>query len=99
MVSYFAPNGGYAVNGNFFASTGVDNGVLHALSDPAAGGNGVYFYGASGGFPSSSFGASNYWVDVVFQTVTGPDTTAPTITLRHAFERRRPTSRSTAPSR
>jgi hypothetical protein len=82
VVSYFAPSGGYAVNANFFTSTGVDNGALHALSDPVAGGNGVYFYGAGGGFPSSSFGASNYWVDVVLQTATGPDTTAPTITLR-----------------
>ncbi|MEO8062817.1 MAG: DUF4082 domain-containing protein [Pseudomonadota bacterium] len=82
VASYFAPNGGYSVNANFFASTGVDNGVLHALSDPAAGGNGVYTYGASGGFPTSSFGATNYWVDLVFQNVTGPDTTAPTITLR-----------------
>ena len=82
VVSYFAPSGGYSVNANFFTSSGIDSGVLHALSDPVAGGNGVYTYGASGGFPSSSFGATNYWVDVVFQNVTGPDTTAPTITLR-----------------
>ena len=35
----------------------------------AAGGNGVYAYGGTntaGIFPTSSFGASNYWADVVF---------------------------------
>jgi hypothetical protein len=42
----------------------VDNGVLHALSNTAAGGNGVYLYG-SGGFPSQTYLATNYWVDVV----------------------------------
>jgi hypothetical protein len=82
VVSYFAPNGGYAVNPNFFASTGADNGVLHAQSDPVAGGNGVFTYGASGGFPASSFAATNYWVDVLFQAVTGPDTTPPAIMQR-----------------
>ena len=27
---------------------------------------GVYSYGAAGSFPSSTYAASNYWVDVVF---------------------------------
>ncbi len=82
VVSYFAPNGGYAVNGSYFSASGVDNGVLHAPSDGSSGGNGVYVYGASGGFPNSSFGATNYWVDVVLQTVSGPDTTPPTVNGR-----------------
>ncbi|MEJ0084588.1 MAG: DUF4082 domain-containing protein [Pseudomonadota bacterium] len=82
VVSYYAPNGGYASNSNFFTSTGVDNGVLHALSDPVAGGNGLYLYGAGGGFPNNTFASANYWVDVLFQAVTGPDTTPPTIALR-----------------
>jgi hypothetical protein len=37
----------------------------------------VYLYG-TGGFPTNTFGASNYWVDVVFNTSTGPDTSPPT---------------------
>ena len=41
-------------------------------------GNGVYKYGASG-FPNQTFNASNYWVDVVFETSVGPDTTSPTV--------------------
>jgi hypothetical protein len=39
---------------------------LSAPSNGASGGNGVYVYGAGGQFPSSSFNATNYWVDVVF---------------------------------
>ena len=66
VASYFAPNGSYAVDNNFFTSTGYDNGALHALSTVAAGGNGVYQYGSSSAFPSASYQASNYWVDVVF---------------------------------
>ena len=31
VVGYHAPAGGYAVNPDFFATTGVDNGTLHAL--------------------------------------------------------------------
>ncbi len=82
VVSYFAPNGGYSITGNYFASSGTDNGVLHAPSDPAGGGNGVFVYGPTGGFPNNSFGATNYWVDVVFQNVTGPDVTPPAVTTR-----------------
>jgi Domain of unknown function (DUF4082)/Bacterial Ig-like domain len=81
IVSYFAPQGHYASDGNYFASSGVDNGPLHALSNGSAGGNGVYLYGATGGFPNNSFASSNYWVDVVFTTApSGPDTTPPTVT-------------------
>jgi N,N-dimethylformamidase beta subunit-like protein/uncharacterized protein DUF4082/Big-like domain-containing protein len=81
VVSYFAPQGHYAADGNFFASSGVDNAPLHALSNAAAGGNGVYQYGPTGGFPSNSYQSSNYWVDVVFTTTApGPDTTPPTVT-------------------
>ena len=53
----------------------MTNGPLYALQNGESGGNGVYRYGAGGGFPSSTFGSSNYWVDVVFTS--GP---APTLT-------------------
>jgi hypothetical protein len=66
IVSYYAPNGRYATNGGYFG-TGVDNGVLHALANGVDGGNGVYRYGAGGGFPTNSFNAGCYWVDVVYQ--------------------------------
>ncbi len=78
VASYHAPNGNYAADVQYFAGAGVDNGHLHLLQDGASGGNGVYAYG-SGGFPSSSWQATNYWVDLVFTTDSGPDTTPPTV--------------------
>jgi len=67
IASYFAPNGDYAYDSAAFATAGVDRPPLHApQSSAVSGGNGVYLYGASPGFPASSFNATNYWVDVVF---------------------------------
>ncbi len=66
VVSYFAPNGGYSVNSGAFASAGVDNPPLHALSSSVSGGNGVYGYSGSPAFPTGTYNATNYWVDVVF---------------------------------
>jgi len=81
IASYYAPAGRYAADANYFASTGVTNSPLLALANGEDGGNGVYRYGVGGGFPSSSFQASNYWVDVVFNP-SGADTTKPTVTDR-----------------
>ena len=53
MVSYYAPNGHYAGDTNYFAAQGVDNAPLHALRDGVDGVNGVYRYGA--GFPTLSW--------------------------------------------
>jgi len=44
----------------------VDNPPLHALRSGQSGGNGVYAYGTTSTFPTNSFKAANYWVDVVF---------------------------------
>ncbi len=66
VVSYYAPNGGYAGDNGFFAGSGVSNGPLRALQNGENGGNGVYVYGAGGGFPNQTWQSSNYWVDVVF---------------------------------
>jgi hypothetical protein len=68
VASYFAPVGRYAADNATFANAGVDNGPLHALQNGVSGGNGVYRYGSSSGFPSSTFNSTNYWVDVVFST-------------------------------
>ncbi len=80
VASYFAPNGNYAGDNNFFAGTGVDNGPVHLLRSGVSGSNGVYQYGSASGFPAQSFLDTNYWVDVVFTTTTAPDTTPPTVT-------------------
>jgi len=68
VASYVAPAGHYADDNNDFASSGVTSGPLTALSNSAAGGNGVYLYGASGGFPTNTYESSNYYVDVVFSS-------------------------------
>src|SRR5439155_25334134 len=62
----------------YFASAGVDTPPLHALATGVDGADGVYLYGASA-FPTQTYQASNYWVDVVY-TTGAPDTTPPTVT-------------------
>jgi hypothetical protein len=66
VVSYLAPRGHYAADSGYFTAAGVDRPPLHALRDGVSGGNGVYRYGTTSGFPASSWNATNYWVDVVF---------------------------------
>jgi len=65
VVSYLAPKGHYAGD-NGGLSSQVDSAPLHALADGASGGNGVYAYGSTSVFPTATYGATNYWVDVVF---------------------------------
>jgi N,N-dimethylformamidase beta subunit-like, C-terminal/Domain of unknown function (DUF4082)/Bacterial Ig-like domain/Calx-beta domain/Bacterial Ig domain/Purple acid Phosphatase, N-terminal domain len=77
VASYHTTTGFYAQDSNYFASS-VTNGPLTALANGVDGGNGVYRYGTSG-FPTSTFQGSNYWVDVVFVTSAGSDTTPPTV--------------------
>jgi hypothetical protein len=77
VVSYHT-NGHYAADQNFFATTGVDRGPLHELANGVSGSNGLYTYGASTVFPTSSWNSSNYWVDVVYTN--GSTTTPPTAT-------------------
>ena len=62
VASYLAPNGGYAINSGYFATTGVSNSPLVALQNGVSGGNGVYSYGSGVAFPSSTYSSANYWV-------------------------------------
>ncbi|MBG6056120.1 hypothetical protein IWX81_002552 [Salinibacterium sp. CAN_S4] len=81
VVSYFAPQGSYAVSERDLTSKKSLNGFTISR------GAGVYKYG-QGGFPTNSYNASNYFVDVVFAPGTtvgstpatpprSPGTTAP----------------------
>ena len=89
VASYFAPNGHYSASGGYFAATGVDRPPLHALADGVSGSDGIYTYGTSGGFPSSSFNSTNYWVDVLYAaqpytisgTISGAGGAGATVTL------------------
>jgi hypothetical protein len=58
--------GRYGADGGYFSASGVDTPPLRALADGEDGPNGLYLYGA-GGFPTQTFNATNYWVDVVFE--------------------------------
>jgi methionine-rich copper-binding protein CopC len=80
VVSYLAPNGHYTGEDNYFSSAGIDNAPLHALRDGESGANGLYVYGTSVAFPTQTYRSENYWVDVVFATSVGGDTTPPTVT-------------------
>ncbi|MEU4805607.1 DUF4082 domain-containing protein [Actinosynnema sp. NPDC023587] len=81
VVSYHAPNGHYAADQGFFSSTTpVGHGQIQAAIDSLAVPNGVYKYG--GGFPTTGFKASNYWVDVVYRNGTNGDHVRPTLDTR-----------------
>ena len=62
--------GHYAVTSGGLSSA-VTNGPLTALAS-----GGVYAYSSSTTFPTSTYGSSNYWVDLVFKQ----DTTPPAVT-------------------
>src|SRR4051794_1563045 len=77
VASYHTNVGGYAFDGAYFATAGVDSPPLHALPSNTSGGNGVFTPGGTA-FPTQTFNANNYWVDVVFAASLS-DTTAPAI--------------------
>ena len=72
VASYHTNAGHYAITSNGLASA-VTNGPLTALAS-----GGVYAYGSANAFPSNSFNASNYWVDVVYSPASGA--TPPVVT-------------------
>jgi hypothetical protein len=69
VASYLAPNGHYSFTSQGLA-TGVDNAPLHAVADTTSA-NGLYLYSPLTAFPTSSFNAGNYWVDVLFAPAAG----------------------------
>lgn len=71
IASYHAPQGRYSIDSGYFSGRTVDSPPLQAPASTGGSPNGVFAYGA-GGFPSGSWNASNYWVDVVVQAVAGP---------------------------
>jgi hypothetical protein len=64
VVSYFAPGGRYS-----FTSQGLLNGAenwpLRALANSVSA-NGVYAYSGTSTFPTSTYNAANYAVDLLF---------------------------------
>jgi hypothetical protein len=66
VVSYWSPEGHYADDAGYFATSGITNQMLYAPPNGQYGPNGSY--ATSKTFPASSSSSSNYWVDVVFTT-------------------------------
>lgn len=89
-ASYLAPQGRYAYNTDYFAKA-YTNG---ALTVPANGG--VYNYGD--GFPTSSWKAANYWVDVLFATASGAAAAVSTSTTTNPPTTSSTTTTTMAPS-
>jgi hypothetical protein len=69
IASYFTPAGHYSVDTSFFAAAGIDSPPLHALANGVDGPNGVYSQSSSSVLPTTTFNSSNYWVDVIYATV------------------------------
>ena len=67
VASYFAPNGHYSATSNGLASM-VSTPPLYALPSSSVA-NGTYAYGSTPTFPTNSYNATNYWVDVIFSPV------------------------------
>jgi hypothetical protein len=66
VISYWSPDGHYADDTGYFATSGVTNQMLYVPPDGQYGPNGAY--ATSKVFPANSSNSSNYWVDVVFTT-------------------------------
>ncbi|NKL10303.1 DUF4082 domain-containing protein [Rhizobium leguminosarum] len=65
-VASYHSNGFYSATANYF-TTDYTSGALTAPASSVSGGNGVYAYGTGSLFPTASYNASNYWVDVLYQ--------------------------------
>jgi Domain of unknown function (DUF4082)/Fibronectin type III domain/Bacterial Ig domain len=66
VAAYLAPNGHYSDTPSAFATVGVSNPPLSALANSLTP-DGVYSYTSTSIFPTNSFGATNYWVDLDFE--------------------------------
>jgi len=75
VAAYLAPKGDYSDTASAFATAGVSSPPLSALANSVSA-NGVFTYSSTSTFPTNSFKATNYWVDVDFEpepaTTTAP---------------------------
>lgn len=69
VISYHTSAGYYSANSGYF-NTVASNGQLSAPQSSVNAGNGLFAYGAGAVFPTGTYNATNYWVDVYYQ----PDT-------------------------
>lgn len=79
VVSYHSPTGYYAKTEPYFETDYITNPLIALADAGPSNGNGVYIYSGTPTFPDNTFNKDNYWIDVVFNTVAGPDLVAPEI--------------------
>jgi hypothetical protein len=79
VVAYFAPSGNYSASPGYFGNNTATFNQLHAIADGVDGGNGVYSYTGTSAFPTNTYNANNYWVDVLWQAGANGDSSAPTV--------------------
>ena len=65
-IASYHTNGFYATTSNYFTVAHINGPLSAPANGGTAGGNGVFALGPTRVFPSASFGATNYWVDVAF---------------------------------
>ncbi|WP_265980006.1 N,N-dimethylformamidase beta subunit family domain-containing protein, partial [Arthrobacter sp. MI7-26] len=75
VASYFAPVGHYSQEEDYFyphpsaspaGNNSVDSPPLHFLRNTPSNPNGLYGYSSSSTFPTQTYHAEYYWIDVVF---------------------------------
>jgi hypothetical protein len=81
VASYHTALGHYSSDWNYFVAAGTDRTPLHALANGNGAQNGVFTHSVSSAFPSNTLYSSNYWVDVVFNTVANPPVAISTTSL------------------
>ncbi len=83
VVGYFAPAGHYSQDPYYFydpppaGGNALNSPPLHAVQATATTTNGLYAYASASTFPSSSYNATNYWVDPVFSPSSAPPPAPP----------------------
>ncbi len=77
VASYNTATGHYAYDDSYFAASAWNASPLHASVSTGGAPNGVFYSGGSG-FPTQTYHAANYWVDVVF-TTTATDSQPPRV--------------------
>ncbi|WP_313356193.1 DUF4082 domain-containing protein [Microbacterium sp.] len=92
VASYLAPSGGYAVTQDYFTTARSAAGVTFPKNA------GVYRYGAKGGFPTQTYKASNYFVDVLYAAGAANEDDGSTTTPPPTAPEPTPPTTSPAPS-
>ena len=81
VATYYSPTGFYSDTDHGLTDSIVRGPLTSLASNDLEGDgiNGVFIYGPPRAFPNQGFHDANYWVDVKYIPISGPDTTLPQI--------------------